>query len=211
MSNELTEAAMLRRGLERLRAGDSSVRGELMNIARDRLTRLTERLRRDFQGLAGAESADRVLQHASLRLYEALHDTPIRDVRHFYQLAAIQIRRELIELCRYGQTLNLAAGDAGEVGQAGEEKPADPSARRPPRISLDELQQWAVLHDSVDALPAPQREVFELVWYHELSRSQVAELLGTSLDEVRRLWRQARLNLHDKLWEHPLETKSPGP
>lgn len=188
------ETILLKRGIERLNAGDTSVRGELLNIACQRLMRLTSRLRRDFQGLEGDPTTEDVFQHASLRLYQALHDTAIKDVRHFYGLAAIQIRCELIELCHHCQGLG------------------DPSSEdfRADRVAVNELQQWALFHNSVDALPGDQREVFELIWYHELNRDEAAELLGVPLPQVRRLWRSARLNLHDSLNGGSFPNKSAG-
>lgn len=177
------ERMLLKRGIERLNSGDTSVRGELLNIACQRLKRLTSRLRRDFQQLAGDASTEDVFQNASLRLHQAMHDTPIEDVRHFYRLAAIQIRRELIELCQHCRRL----GDRSS------------SHSRSDRIAANELQQWAAFHSSVDALPGDQREVFELIWYHEMNRDEAAELLGVPVPQVRRLWRSARFELHDRL------------
>lgn len=176
------EKMLLERGIERLNSGDTSVRGELLNIACQRLKRLTSRLRRDFHSSEDASTED-VFQSASLRLYQAMHETAIEDVRHFYRLAAIQIRRELIELCHHCRRL----GDRSSSHSASD------------RIAANELQEWALFHDSVDALPGDQREVVELIWYHEMNRDEAAELLGVPVPHVRRLWRSARLSLHDWL------------
>ena len=150
------ETILLERGIAKLNSGDASVRGELLNIACDRLLRLTSRLRSDFEGfLQDAEdgrSAEDVFQNASLRLYQALHDTPIKDVRHFYRLAATEIRRELIELCRHCQQLN-------DISRAGQE-PAEEAGNEIKRLSVDELRHSILLHDSVEALPESEQEVF---------------------------------------------------
>lgn len=193
------ETLLLERGIQQLNAGDASVRGELLNIACARLVRLTARLRRHFQCLDGAKSTEDVFQNASLRLYEALHDTPIKDVRHFYRLAAIQIRRELIDLCHQCQEMEV---------ELSHERREDDAVDDP--VSIAELRQWAQFHDSVDALPESEREVFELIWYHELSRTETAQLLGTPVQDVRRLWRSARLQLHDLLGEQGLLTNTGG-
>ena len=66
-------------------------------------------------------------------------------------------------------------------------------------LTVAELRQWAHFHDSVDALPEVEREVFELIWYHELSRAEAAGLLAAPVEEIRRLWRSARLQLHELL------------
>ena len=197
------ETILLKRGIEQLNAGDASVRGELLNIACARLMHLTSRMRHDFQGMADggpgeSRSTEDVFQNASARLYQALHDTPIKDVRHFYRLAAIQIRRELIELCRQCQQLDPEA-------RAVRGAAANEAAKSP--LSVEDLRQWADFHDCVDALPEDEREVFELIWYHELTRHEAADLLGVPLPEVRRLWRDARLSLHRRLGNDPPATK----
>jgi RNA polymerase sigma-70 factor (ECF subfamily) len=188
------ETIQLQRGIQRLNAGDTSVRGELLNIACQRLMRLTSRLRRDFQGLDGDANTRDVFENASLRLYQAMHDEPIHDVRHFYRLAAIQIRCELIQLCHYCQGL-------------GDPSPTDAVTDR---VAVDELRQWAFFHHCVDALPGDQREVFELIWYHELNRDETATLLAVPRPHVRRLWRSARVNLHDLLDGGRFPNKSVG-
>jgi RNA polymerase sigma-70 factor (ECF subfamily) len=136
--------------------------------------RLTGELRGEFERSGAGElpnlSAEDLFAGVSTRLYESLFEVPIRDIRHFYQIASLQIRRELIELCR-----------KGESGGS------------------DELRQMADFYECVDTLPRRQREVFELIWYHEMSREEVAELLGADVAEIKRLWRWARLSLHDRL------------
>ncbi len=169
------ETVHLQRGIDKLNAGDASVRGELLNIACNRLMQLTGQLFREFQqwddeATLSQKSLDEVFAGASMRLYEALHDAPLKNVRHFYQLASLHIRRELTDLCR---------------------------SRGVP--ASGELRQLAQFHDSVDKLPGDQREVFELIWYHELTRDEVAALLGLPVVKVKRLWRSARLGLHERL------------
>ena len=186
------ETIRLKRGIERLNAGDPSVRGELINIATQRLIGLTSHLRGEFQGLDDGRSSNEIFQSASLRLYQALHEAPIQDVRHFYRMAAIHIRRELIQICNDCQALGPAANEArSDVAAAAADG----------RISPEELQGWAHFHHTVDALPQTEREVFELIWYHEMSREEAADLLGLPIHDVRRLWRSARLNLHEQMGE----------
>jgi RNA polymerase sigma factor (sigma-70 family) len=174
MSDDSRQLALL---IEQLNAGDVSVRGELINIACANLHRLTSALRLEVAGFAVRLDTDQILQSAELRLYQSLHDLPIKDVRHFYQMAAVEIRRELIEVCH----------------ACGSQSAADQS------MSPADLEQWAHFHQCVDELPSQQRDVFELLWYHELKQTDVAQLLKVSIKEVRRLWRDARLSLHDHL------------
>ena len=46
-------------------------------------------------------------------------------------------------------------------------------------------------------LPDEEREVFDLIFYQELSQADAAELLDVSVRTVKRRWRSAKLLLHD--------------
>ena len=87
--------------IERVNAGDKQACADLIQFAFDRLQRMTKKMKRDFDRLGRWEQTDDVHQNAALRLFEALSDCTISDERHFYRLAALQIRRELIDLCRH--------------------------------------------------------------------------------------------------------------
>lgn len=170
------ETVQLQRGIDRLKAGDTAVRGELLNIACNQLMRLTAQLKQEFDRLDDNKQLDKPLEElfagVSSRLYEALHDAPLKDSRHFYQLASLHIRRELVELCR-------------REGPTGNE----------------EISELATFYECIDALADDRREVFELIWYYEMSREEVAELLDAPLSRIKRLWRSARLELHGRLDE----------
>jgi RNA polymerase sigma factor (sigma-70 family) len=47
----------------------------------------------------------------------------------------------------------------------------------------------------VEALPIQEREVFSLVWYHELTQAEAAEILQCAEITVRRHWLEARRRL----------------
>jgi hypothetical protein len=47
----------------------------------------------------------------------------------------------------------------------------DPSGAEP---SPEELERWTEFHCQVEALPAEGREVFDLLWYHELTQEEAA-------------------------------------
>jgi RNA polymerase sigma-70 factor (ECF subfamily) len=52
-------------------------------------------------------------------------------------------------------------------------------------------------------LPAEEREVFELLWYHGLTQAEAARVLGTTERVVGSRWRRARLRLHRELGDRP--------
>src|SRR4051794_28001365 len=87
--------------LDRLRDGDQSAREELLVVAGERLSRLARRMLRDNSRVARWVQTDDVVQNASLQLYRALATVRPDSVRGFFNLAAVQIRRELIDLARH--------------------------------------------------------------------------------------------------------------
>jgi len=190
--------------LRRLQAGDESARQHLIEHASCQLERLTRRMLRGWQRVHRWEETPDVLQNALVRLFLALSVARPANAAEFYRMAAASIRRELIDLARhyygprgegahhatpnwktYGATAALDA--FWEFGQADDQP--------------DDLAIWAEIHAQVERLPADEREVFDLIWYQELSQGEAARLLGVSERTVKRRWASARLRLHKLLGE----------
>ncbi|HMO83704.1 MAG TPA: sigma-70 family RNA polymerase sigma factor [Lacipirellulaceae bacterium] len=188
--------------LAELRAGRTEARGELLQAACHRLEAIARKLKRTFPQVGRWEQTEDVLQNASLRLYQALAEVRIESPVHFFRLAALQIRRELIDLARrYDGPQGLGRNHASQRrAAAGESTPlpaafeAGDTTHNPERIAA-----WAEFHEAIDSLPPAEREVTELLWYHELSQQEAAELLAVDERTVRRRWRSARLALHERL------------
>ena len=87
--------------LDRLRSGDESARDELLDITRVRLGRLARKMLQQYPGVRRWEQTDDILQNAALRLCRALKKIRPESVHGFVRLAALQIRRELIDLARH--------------------------------------------------------------------------------------------------------------
>ena len=64
----------------------------------------------------------------------------------------------------------------------------------PARLAL-----WTEFHRQVEALPDDEREVFDLLWYQELSQAEAAAIVGVSDRTIKSRWRSARLKLHEAL------------
>ncbi len=56
------------------------------------------------------------------------------------------------------------------------------------------LAAWREFHERVESLPEEQREVFDLLWYQELSQAEAANVLGVAVPTVKRRWRDAKMN-----------------
>ncbi len=68
---------------------------------------------------------------------------------------------------------------------------------KPPTASGEPttLLEWSEFHEWVDSLPDDEREVFDLLWYQQLTQEQAAEVLGVTTRTIRRRWQDARLKL----------------
>jgi RNA polymerase sigma factor (sigma-70 family) len=187
--------------LTELRAGRGEARAELLQATCDRLMALTRKLKRSFPQVGRWEQTEDVFQNSSLRLYQAMADVEIVDALHYYRLAALQIRRELIDLSRrYDGPHGL-----GRHHLTTRVTPGDAESRPPSFEAAEEthnpaaVAQWAEFHEAIEALPQDQREVTELIWYHGLSQEDAGGLLGVDARTVRRRWRAARMALHEHL------------
>lgn len=186
--------------IDRLNAGDPTAASDLLNITSERLMRLTRSMLKTFPNVARWEQTDDVFQNASLRFYQALRETQISDARHYFRLAALQIRRELVDMARrYQGPQGMGANHQTQF--LDKQNTNQPQGYEHAEITNDpgHLAEWQEFHSRVEQLPAEEKEVFDLLWYHELSQEQAAHVLQTSVRTVRRRWRSARLMLHDIL------------
>jgi RNA polymerase sigma-70 factor (ECF subfamily) len=186
--------------IERLHAGDPSARNELIARACDRLRRLTHKMLQDFPRVKRWEDTDDVLQNAALRFMKALETVTPGSVADFFRLAALQIRRELIDLARhyYGPE-GAAAQHATKVddGSAGSAPPHEDKAVT--TWEAERLAFWQEFHEHVEALPVKERETFSLLWYHDLTQAEAAAVLNVSIPTIKNWWLSARLLLQDRL------------
>jgi RNA polymerase sigma-70 factor (ECF subfamily) len=200
MENTLCDISQLQQCLERHARGDATAREQLLHAACDRLLRLTRKMLRDFPEVRRWEQTDDVWQNASLRLWRALEQVQPVDARHFLRLAALQIRRELIDLARRhsGRDGNGAA-HVSHLAAIGEGHPGDHADRAELTLEPRRLAQWQEFHACVDQLPDEEREAFDLLWYHGMSQEEAAAVLEVSVRTIKRRWRSARLRLHEAL------------
>jgi len=148
-----------------------------------------------FRGRPGHrrwEQTDDVFQNSMVRLHRALAGTEVRSVSHFFNLAAVQIRRELIDLGRK----HFGPEGIGRNHHT-DHQPSDERGGTLHRIETEpgDIEQWTDFHERVEALPVEVREVVDLLYYEGLSQEEAAEVLGVSLRTLRRRWQDAKLRL----------------
>ena len=170
--------------------GDEAAYGELLSIASVRLHKLARKILRDFPRLRRWEQTDDVFQTAALRLHQSLSEVKPDSVKQFFGLAAIQIRRTLIDLARHHY---------GPEGPAANQESAADRDLKGNIDSPETLALWAEFHEQVDHLPDEQRDVFQLLWYSGITQRETAELLDISERTVLRRYCRARLTLRKSL------------
>lgn len=132
-------------------AGDPKAKSLLLDHACERLLKLTRKMFRAYPGLRRWEATDDVFQNSLVRLHRALAEVELLSVRHYFNLAAVQIRRELLDLKKrqFGQegvalhhhTDHQPADEAGGTLSAKADEPED-------------LSMWGEFHECVGRLPA---------------------------------------------------------
>jgi len=174
-------------------AGDPASREALLDHACDRLLRLTRKIFHASGELRRWEETGDVFQNSMLRLHRALSGTQVESVRHFFNLAALQIRRELIDLARHHFGPEGIAHNHHTDQQAPDEAGGSLHGRAD---EPDDLADWTEFHERVEGLPEDEREVVNLLFYEAMTQDDAARVLGVNVRTVKRRWQAARLRLH---------------
>ncbi len=193
MTTQTAEAEFL---LQRHRDGDASARDALIGLAQSRFVALARAMLRRSPHVRRWEETDDLLQAALLRLHRSLADVRPESLRHFDNLAAAQIRRELIDMARgyYGPEGLGAHHHTEHSGPDARLGDLPDGSGRP-----ESLDEWVAFHEAVERLPDDERQVVDRIWYKGLTHDEAAEALGVATKTIQRRWASARLRLRDAL------------
>ncbi len=192
--------------VDRWRAGDRAAADALVRRTEDRLKRIAVRMYRGFPNVRSVAEPGDVIQESLVRLLNSLRKLRPESTRDFYNLAAVHVRRELLDLARrakrpQNQLVSLNATRPGADSSSGLPVP-EPDHRNP-----DDFDLWARFHEAVEELDAEKREVVSLIFYHGRTQREVAELFRKDERTIRRWWADALLELRarvgDSLPGHP--------
>ena len=100
MTNPPSDNTELKALLQQAGLGDNAAFDALVHRNCERLTTLARHMLNSYSRVRRWTETDDVLQSALLRLHNALKDIQPTSIRDFFSLAALQLRRELIDLAR---------------------------------------------------------------------------------------------------------------
>ncbi len=178
-----------------MRAGDTTARQRLIEHACDRLRGLSRKMLRRYPKVRRWEETDDVFVEAVTRLHRALESVQPESPRHFYNLAATQIRRVLIDLARrYCGPQGLGSRHDTAVRNADDGTP--PKYEQADLAGEPgDLAEWTEFHEQVETMPDEDREIFDLLYVSQLTQEEAAMVLGVTVRTVRRRWRETRYRL----------------
>jgi RNA polymerase sigma-70 factor (ECF subfamily) len=185
--------------LDLMRAGDPAARTRLVEHSCERLRGLARKMLRGYPKVRRWEETDDVFVEAVTRLHRALESVQPESPRHFYNLAAMQIRRTLVDLAR------RYCGPEG-LGSRHDTIGANAADGTPPKYDKPDmsgepstLAAWKECYEQVMAMPNEDRELFDMLYVNRLTQEQAAETLGVTARTVRRRWRETRYRLQKAL------------
>ena len=200
MPDPSLHTTQLHEWLDRIHAGDRVAREELFRSVCGRLERLAHKMLRRFPNVRRWADTDDVLNSSLLRLLRALQRIRPNSMRELFNLAAVQMRRELLDLTRhfYGpQGIGANHASLPPTPRGGE--PREVPAEGTEAGALADLERWSAFHEAVEKLPAEEREVVGLMFYHGWTQPEIGALFGVDERTMRRRWRTACLKLHEVL------------
>ena len=132
MSEITDSASQTADWLNSLRAGEPEAASKLIEHTCERLRVLTRRMLRRFPQVQRWEETDDVFCEAAAKLSRAFETVRPESPRHFYNLAAVQLRRVLIDFARryYGAE---GLGVHHDTAQLGTDQVVLPDTKRPAR------------------------------------------------------------------------------
>ena len=187
------DTVKLQKYIDRWRAGDREAADELIRATTARLEKLARRMTRSFPNVRGQAETNDVLQSSLMRLLSTLLRLRPATTRDFFNLAAVHIRRELLDLARRYKGKGWVALDAC----ADADRPTRTAFEPQSAAVADDFELWVRFHEAVDQLPMEQREVVGLVFYHGWTQVRIAELFNVDERTIRRRWSDACARLRE--------------
>lgn len=192
MSEISFNTSFLQDRLERWRSGDRAAADDLIRKVIARLVKLARRMFKTFPNIHGIAEIDDVIQGSLMRLLRTLRRLIPKGTRDFINLAAVHIRRELLDLARHCKAKGFRQLHSNSDG-------GTPLPDLISEADTSDFDLWVLFHENVDQLPLEEREVVGLIFYHGWTQREIAELFKVDERTIRRRWASARQKLQSMI------------
>ena len=170
--------------------------GRLLAMAESRLRVLARIRLKGFPQLGRWVQTDDLLQNVMLKLHQSLERVKPDNIRQFFGLAALHIKRSLLDLQK---SINGPNGFGTRHQTDGEET----AFRLRPEHSSSQLEELVRFNELTECLEPQLKELVDLIFIHGLTQQEAATVLGLSHRTIKRRWLQAQVLLGEKLGELP--------
>jgi ECF sigma factor len=200
VSSPPLKSTQIQAWIDRVSAGDEAASHELIRCSCDQVAHLIKKMIGCQERRTLASLPEELGARAIFRLYRTLVPVNSRSSREFLRQASIQIRRELIDL-----GLSFLGNDGTDAQSQGTHsrhltRSGDSLAEQLRRhLDRTRFSAWIEFHRRIDLLVEEDRETLGLIWYHGLTHSETADLLGVSRRIMIQRWQAARLSLFDSV------------
>ncbi len=160
-------------------AREQELLDELLSVTYERLRNLTRKMFANYNRVRPLAQTEDVLHPALVKLLDAVRDLRPADAQAFVGLAALQIRRTLLDLVKR-PTPPLVSVDA--------------ELAHPPSSDFDS-ELWTAFHEAIPQLPEEERLLFEAYYYVGWTQARIAEEFTLDPKTVAKRLRNAKRGL----------------
>lgn len=179
---------------------DVSAREQVLQAVSERMDNLARTMLHSNRRVARWDQTQDIAQMARVKLWKALGEAEITDLRHLLNIAAMHIRNTLKDQYRKYDGAEGIGHNHFSEGRLGQSVQSD--CQLSPLATAGEYDEGIEsleLHELVERLPAEERETFDLLYYNGMSQVEAAATLGVAEKTIQRRWRRARLALAELL------------
>lgn len=159
---------------------DEAAVNEILTRCQAQLKALTRRTLREFPSIRQWGDTSDVYGEASIRFFTALRRLTFERPADFLRLAGRQIRWTLLDLTKKKRIVGLPVGAGADFDPAAASK------------GPDELAMWQEFHEGVEAMPAFDQKLIDLLFYQEFTKTEVSHLLRIPYSTLKLRWQELR-------------------
>jgi RNA polymerase sigma factor (sigma-70 family) len=174
------------------------MKAELITVAYGRLRLIARRMLASYDRDRLDEETDGLIAESYLRLNRAIDELKPEDARQFFALAALQMRRHLLDKLRRLQ----GRGQIKRPHQISLDAPAENEDQGPLEVAGNKPQEpWTSLDilQAMEQLDDRDRECLTLQTWYGFTHAEIGELLKVSTKTVQRSCNAAYIRLNEIL------------